>query len=213
VGGPEVRPFAQIRLAKDDSARRAQPLGYERVARRDVAGEGERAGRRAHLVGRVDVVLDENGDSVQRPADASGLSFIVELRRDRERIRIQLDDRVDCRPALIERVDAREVLLDERSRRIGTAAEAGAEVVDRQLVEGERRNLLRGRQCRTRVADSDHPVPRDDRAGNRSADERAPAQRVSVVLLVAPAVAGAQRMTGLPEFSAVSTTKLPTFSL
>ena len=64
----EVRPLAEVRLAEDDRARRAQPLDDERVARRARPVERERAGGGGHAVRGVDVVLHEHRDAVQRTA-------------------------------------------------------------------------------------------------------------------------------------------------
>ena len=48
--------------------------------------ERQRAGGGRHPVGGVDVVLDEDRDAVQRPAQPAGLALAVERLRDRERV-------------------------------------------------------------------------------------------------------------------------------
>src|SRR5947209_14525329 len=70
MGRAEVGPLAQIRLAEDTSARVPQLLRDEGVLRGPRADERERAGGRLHAVGGGDVVFDEDGDAVQRPAHA-----------------------------------------------------------------------------------------------------------------------------------------------
>src|SRR6185503_8312047 len=54
----EVRPLAQIGPAENDDARVTKPANHERVRRRTIVGEGERAGR-VDRSRDVDVVLDE----------------------------------------------------------------------------------------------------------------------------------------------------------
>ena len=77
-----------------DRARRAQPRGDVRVARDDGAEERERARGRVHAlaVERRDVVLEQDGDAVQRPARALGLALEVERGRLGERAGVRLDD-------------------------------------------------------------------------------------------------------------------------
>src|SRR5204862_5512380 len=78
VGRAEVGPLAQVRLADDTSAGLSQTLRDEGVLRGPRADERERAGRGLHAVGRADVVLDEDGDAVQRPAHAPLFALAVE---------------------------------------------------------------------------------------------------------------------------------------
>jgi hypothetical protein len=61
----KVSPLAQIRLAEQHRARRAQAFGDEGVARRKRVGESERTGGGMHPVGGVDIVFQEDGNAVQ----------------------------------------------------------------------------------------------------------------------------------------------------
>src|SRR5688572_7704842 len=96
--GPEVGPLAEVRLAEHDRAGGAESLDEEGVARRTVAGERLRAGRRVHAVGRVDVVLHQHGNAVQRTTQLAGLPFGVERGGDVERLGIPLEYRAQLRP-------------------------------------------------------------------------------------------------------------------
>ena len=116
MAGPEVGPLAQIGLAENHRSRLAQSLGDEGIARRDGAGESERAGGGHHAIGGIDVVLDENGNAVQRAARPFVAPLFVERIGDRQRVGIELDDGVDGRPALVDFVDALEILLRQGAR-------------------------------------------------------------------------------------------------
>ena len=89
----EVRPLAEVRLGQDDGAGLAETLDDERVLGRLRAEEGERSGRRLHPVGRVDVVLDDDGDAVEGPPRSLLLALPVELAGDGQGVGIRLDDR------------------------------------------------------------------------------------------------------------------------
>src|SRR6185437_2256801 len=175
MGRAEVRPLAQVGLAEYDGAGGAQALGDERVARRDVRGEGERAGAGVHPVRRVDVVFYENWNSVERAAKLACLSLAVEARRDRRRVGVELDHGVDRRAFLIDRVDAGKILLNERRRAVAAALHARLEVVDRELLErkgGKLRRLARARR-RFAATSGERKVTRRDGAGDGRTDERA----------------------------------------
>jgi hypothetical protein len=78
----KIRPLAQIRFADDDRARFTQARRDERIARRDRLRERERASTRPHLVGRVDVVLDQHRNPVQRTTHFPLLPLCIQLLGD-----------------------------------------------------------------------------------------------------------------------------------
>ncbi len=111
--GHEVRELGQVRLADDHRAGRAQ-LGHDgriaignRVLECDVA-------RRGRQPGDVEVVLDQDGDAVHRPADAAGRALEVEQRGVGQRARIRGPHRVQPRPAGVDRRDS----VDVRAREL-----------------------------------------------------------------------------------------------
>ena len=86
------------------SRRRAR---HRRVSRRDGAGQGERARGRRRPVRGVDVVLQQDRDAVQRAAQALRAPLRVQRLRDRERIRVHLDDVVERGTLAVQGGDAR----------------------------------------------------------------------------------------------------------
>jgi hypothetical protein len=107
----EVRPLAEIGLAEDHGAGVAQPRDEKRVDRRDRSLERERPRGRLHAVVRRNVVLDQDGDAVERAARALRLSLEVEGVGGGQRVGIDLNDTVQAGPAAVDCVDACEVLL------------------------------------------------------------------------------------------------------
>ena len=73
MAGANVRPLAQIGFAQNHRARLAQLLRHKRIPRRTRPDQRQRPGGSLHLVGRVDVVLDQHRNPVQRPARAFAL--------------------------------------------------------------------------------------------------------------------------------------------
>ena len=114
VAGTNIRPLAEIRLAQDHRTCRAQPLRHERILRRLRADQRQRSGRGHHAIRRIDVVFDQHRDAMQRATRAFGLALLIERVGNGERIRIQFDDRVHRRAALVDLVDARKIFLDQR---------------------------------------------------------------------------------------------------
>jgi hypothetical protein len=64
TAAPEVGPLAHVRLAEDHRPGLAELADDERVLRRLRPDEGERSGRRLHLVRGGEVVLDEDRNTV-----------------------------------------------------------------------------------------------------------------------------------------------------
>src|SRR5262249_9204363 len=118
-----------------------------RVFRRPGTEERERPGRGLHLVGRVDVVLDQDGNPVQRAAGALLLALLVEVGGDGQGVRVHLDDTVDGRPLAIDLVNPGEVLLGEGAGREGPGLESGLEVGEGRLTEFERLDVRGGRRA------------------------------------------------------------------
>ncbi len=95
--GADIRPFGQIGLAQDDRAGRSQACGDRRVAASDVILQRQGAGRRRHVVGGFDIILDQDGNAGERPLGLAGRPRRVRLSGDRRRIRIEGDHRVQPR--------------------------------------------------------------------------------------------------------------------
>ncbi len=110
MAGPEVCPLAEIGLAENHGAGRAQLLSDKRIAGGDGAGKGKRSGGGHHAIGSIDVVFDEYGNAVQRAARAFLMALLVESIGDRQRVGIQLDNGVDGRTALVDFVDPLQIL-------------------------------------------------------------------------------------------------------
>ena len=111
MGGPEVRPLAEVRFAEDHDTRGSQPRHHERVLRgmRSIERERPRGGH--HSIARVDVVLDENRNPVERAAGALLRALRVEGVSDGDRVGIDLDDRMERRATAIDFFDAIELHL------------------------------------------------------------------------------------------------------
>ena len=138
----EIRPLAEVRLAEDDRARLAETPHDEGVLRRLRSGERERSGGRHHAIGGRDVVLDQDGDPVQRTARSAAPPLRVEGVGNRQRVGIRLEHAVQRRIVSIDLVDAREVFLDERSRRVPSRLHALLQIGDRGFLEVEARRSL-----------------------------------------------------------------------
>ena len=132
----EVGPLAEVGLAEDHRAGGAQALHEERIARRLVVGECERAARVDHRHG-VDVVLQQHGDAVHRAAHGAGLAFGIERVGFGERLRVEFDHRVERRARLVDRRDAIQVGLRQRVAGELALRHALLQRVDVGFVEGE----------------------------------------------------------------------------
>ena len=130
----EVRPLGQVRLAEDDRAGGAA-AGPTTVASRGhaAADEGERAGGGLHRVVRRDVVLDQDRDAVERPAELAGPPFAVAPGGDADGRRVRLDDGTECR---IEGRDPGEVGHRQLAARELTRFHEALEPGDRGLEPG-----------------------------------------------------------------------------
>jgi len=113
--GAEVRPLAEVGLAQDHRAGRAQARRHEGIALRPVVGERQRTGGVDHA-GHVHVVLDQHRDAMQGAAQLAGLALGVERVGIRQRLRIELDHRIERWPGLVEFRDAVEVGLGQLMR-------------------------------------------------------------------------------------------------
>ena len=93
--------FALPRMTAPGLPQAPDELG---VGRHAAAGEGEGAGGRLHGVVGGDVVLEQHGDAVERPADAAVLPLGVALRRDADGLWVRLDDGAKQRIQLVDTV-------------------------------------------------------------------------------------------------------------
>ena len=127
---PEVRPFGEIGLAQDDGARRPEASDDPRVAPHAAPDQRQRAGRRLHRVIRRDVVLDQDGDPMERPTNAPRSALGVPPGGDVEGCGVRLDDRVEDR---IEPVDPSQVRLGQLQGGEVTGRQQRAQLRDRCL--------------------------------------------------------------------------------
>ena len=135
------------------------------------AEQGQRAGRRLHVVGGVDVVLDQDRDAVERPARAFLRALPVELAGDGQGVGIHLDDGVETRSAPVDLLDPLEVERDEalggrRSRRHHLLEPGDRRLLER---EGNRGGLFRG------LIAAGHTSRAHDEDRTRQEDEPGPA--------------------------------------
>ena len=86
----------------------------------------------------IDVVFNQHRNAVQASAHASRLSLFVKIGRDRERVRIQLNDGVDRGPPLVYIIDPLQIFPGERMRAVFSGGHAALQVINRQLFEFER---------------------------------------------------------------------------
>ncbi|BAS87988.1 Os04g0184250 [Oryza sativa Japonica Group] len=140
AGAPAVRggavsgPLGEAGLTEDNGAGGAEASRHAGVAGDDGAEQRERPGRRVEPVACRDVVLEQDGDAVERPAAATGGALVVGARRLGERVGVDLDDGVEER---VEAGDLVEVEADERRGGEAAVAEAELDGVDGGLVELE----------------------------------------------------------------------------
>ena len=121
--GAEVGPLAEVGLAQDHRAGRAQTLRDGGILGRRGSFERQRSGGGGHAVGRIDVVFDKDGDAVQRPSRAPGFPFPIERIGDGERVGIEFQHGAQRGPLAINGGDARQVSF--RNRPGGEALQAG----------------------------------------------------------------------------------------
>src|SRR5207245_9097820 len=119
-------PLAQVSLAEQQGAGPAQLLYQESVLRRLSADQSQRARRGAHPVRRIDVVLDEQGNAVQRAARAFLPAFLVQGVGQGQDVGVDLDHAAQRWALTIDGFDAVQVLL-----RQGRSEEHTAELQSR----------------------------------------------------------------------------------
>src|SRR5204862_3127247 len=90
-----------------------------------------------HVEGVI-VVLEDDGNAVQRRSPSFRLPLGVERARLVDRLRIERDDRVQGRSLAIERANAREAHLRQRFGRQRAGVEGGLDVGDRRRIELDR---------------------------------------------------------------------------
>ena len=101
-----------------------------------------------HGIGGVDVVLDQHGNAVQRPAHFSVLAFRVELVGDLQCIGIELDDGMQRRSGRVDGGDTVEVQLHDGVGGQFAGSHAALKVADTGFLQHERGVRIR---CRRKV--------------------------------------------------------------
>ena len=114
-GGDAVGELVHVGLADEHGAGLAELSDLVPIVVGHMSGEGDRAARRRH-VERVVVVLEDDGNAVERASRSPLASFTIECRCVFERARVQVDHGVELRAALVERLDACEVVTHELDR-------------------------------------------------------------------------------------------------
>ncbi len=181
---PEIRPLAEIRLAEYHRAGGAKPPDDEGITWRNGALERERAGGRHHPVVGIDVVLDQNRNSVQRPSHLLRPSLGVHRVGDREGVRIQLDDSAEGRTMPVDGFDSRDVLLGDRARGQFPACHHALQLIDRHLVELEGGDVVAWRRHTTdRLGPrGSWPANSEDRPGQRAIAKKVSAIHVPLLI-------------------------------
>ena len=136
-GRPEVGPFAEVGLAEQQRPRLAQPGRDGGVLGRNPAGQGQRARRRGHAVRRVDVVLEQHGNPVQRAPKPPVPPLAVEPVRNREGVGVGLEHGPERRAARVDLLDAGQISFDDRAGRPLATGQTLLQIRDRRLREGE----------------------------------------------------------------------------
>ncbi len=119
----EIGPFAQVRLAQHDCAGGAQPPDERRIGRAQRPRQRQGSRGRGDRVGSLDVVFDNNGNSMQWPAQLSRLAFRVESARGRWGIRIERENRPVLGTVVVEAGDTRHIRCGQTLGRDGTGRE------------------------------------------------------------------------------------------
>jgi hypothetical protein len=81
-----------------------------------IADQRQRSRGRHHPVSCVDIILQNDRYTVERPARTLPLALIIQLPCDLKGIRIDFDDRIKCRTARVDRFDAAQVALNQLDR-------------------------------------------------------------------------------------------------
>ena len=123
----------QVRLGDDDRPRLAELFGNigVLVGLEPLEGEGARGGR--HVEGFA-VVLEQDGDAVERAGQPVGLEPLVEAVGLLERVGVHEDDRVELGALFVIGLDTGEAALDELA--------AGEAPVEHRLMDGGDGRLL-----------------------------------------------------------------------
>ena len=123
-GRSTQREFMEIQLAEDNRAGSFQTHDNFCIFGRNAVFEDAARGGRPDA-GRIDVVLQRDGNAVQRPAPLAALLFGFHFARRRERLLSRdRDERVDHGVELIDSLEARLSEIDRRctspSKKIGS---------------------------------------------------------------------------------------------
>jgi hypothetical protein len=113
-GGDTGRQLVHRRLTEYDRAGASKSFHLERIRRGLQGGETQGAVAGRHI-DRVVVILDENGNAVQRPSRPLMRALPIQGIRLFQRMRIEHHDRVQLRAALIIGFDAGDISFHEGS--------------------------------------------------------------------------------------------------
>ncbi len=133
VDSQDVGEFGQVGLAENDRTRLPQQ-GHDRgVMSGPRLGERERASSRVLRVGGGDVVLDEDWDAFERPAD--GRLARIARRRDRQRLGVDLAHGIEARAGAVIGRDPRQIGSDQGRGRGDAGRECLPQIADRCVLD------------------------------------------------------------------------------
>ncbi len=134
-GRADVRPFAEVGLAEDHRACRAQLRDHRRVAARHIVLERQAASGGRHRVGGLDIVLDQHRNAVQRSAHPPRPTLGVERLGLGQRVGIERDHAAQRRPLAVHRRDPREIRPDQIDTARRPRRHACLKLIDRAFLD------------------------------------------------------------------------------
>src|SRR5438094_10347689 len=111
MAGANVRPLGEIGLAENNCSSLAQLLNNESIFCTARSKHRQRSRRGFHAIGGIDVVFNQDWNSVQRTARTLVFTFFICSLGHRERVCIQFEQAVDRRSLLVVRFYTSKILL------------------------------------------------------------------------------------------------------
>ena len=130
-----------------------------------MTNQRQRPRRRHHLVSGIDIVFHQHRYPMHRAPNVTGLPLFIQLIGNRQRIRIDLDDRMETRSGLVDLFDPLQIKFRNGTRRIDALLHLLLQHIDRGLIQckfGRRRTAPPTRPCRylsTRPMNHNPPRP------------------------------------------------------
>ncbi len=137
AGGTEVGPLAEVGLPQQDRPRFPELARHDGVPFRNGSLKRQRPGGGRHSIGRIDVVLDQDGDAVKRSPDAGLPPCPIQGIGDGEGLGIDFDDGSESRPPAVDLVDTAQVFFCNGVCRFLTRVHTFLNLEDGDLVQIE----------------------------------------------------------------------------